>query len=167
MATGARCLEVWPAWLPNHTPFPSRRQPLRCGKWLEIQWARARHCNYRQVAALHEVPLAQAPSAGQDNWQLDPAQATSSWQEYLPVHRTTLVPAKVVTPPAHERAPLHVISHWSPEHFTNEPQLACPSQVIFVTDAVLTMPPPQSLAEPQVIWHCVPAHNKAPAQESP
>lgn len=70
-------------------------------------------------------------------------------------------------PPAHERVPLHVISHWSPEHFTSEPQLSCPSHRMVVLAAVLVMAPAQSPADPQVTWHLLPAQSRPPAHDLP
>ena len=57
------------------------------------------------------------------------------------MHKTTLVAAEVSMPPAHERGPLQVRSHWLPEQLTAEAQLPSVSQTSSVEEAVLVTVP--------------------------
>jgi hypothetical protein len=68
------------------------------------------HC-----AAEQQKPLSQAPGPVQSPVQLLPLQLISPSQEEKPRHRTRLVPALVVAPPAHEEVPMQVRSQLLPE----------------------------------------------------
>ena len=69
-------------------------------------------------AAEQQKPLSQAPGPVQLPVQLLPLQLISPSQEENPRHRIWLVPALVVTPPAHEEVPMQVMSQLFPEQLT-------------------------------------------------
>lgn len=99
-------------------------------------------------------------------WQVEPLQVTRDRQEFLPEQVTTLAFAFVVMPPAHERVPLQVRLHSSPEQLTVEPQLDSPLQPSCVWEALLATGPLQALLPAQEMVHWVPPHLMGPAQES-
>jgi hypothetical protein len=79
---------------------------------------------------------------------------------------TTLALAFVVMPPPHERLPLHVRLHSSPEQLTAAAQLVSPLQVSCVWEALLDTAPLQVLPAAHTMVHWVPPHLIGPAQAS-
>jgi hypothetical protein len=88
------------------------------------------------VAELQLTPVAHALAA-QETVQVLPLQLTCPAQEFGPEQRTVLPPAIVLMPPAHERRPPQVMSHWFPEQVMAEPQAPSPPHEICVLAASL------------------------------
>ncbi len=68
-------------------------------------------------------------------------------------------------PAAHERGPVQVRLHWSPEQVMRPAQLSPPSQTIRLFPAVLLMVEAQFDASAQVTEQSLPPHTMGPAQE--